>query len=187
MVNQIALISPCSKHNFWCASKHFIWGSYSFDAFNFITSINLIEIILKQYHSLRTMAYRWTALIFIFLLSYLPHIYYLYFASFPFLLAKKTHKPCITGTGSLWKRLHGALTGHLTRCTSLKTQHKKAKIIPVSPGYAGSHQETVRKRMICGENGFSGRSTQFSSLLQNALSTNTIISIWPNINIWLIQ
>lgn len=70
---------------------------------------------------------------------------------FPFCFQKPI-KTCITGIGSLQKRLHRALTGHLTRCTHLKAQHKKTKNIAASPGYAGSHQETGRKRRICEEN-----------------------------------
>lgn len=60
-------------------------------------------------------------------------------------------KTCLTGTGILKKRLHHALTGHLTG-HHLKAQHKKPKNTAKSPGDPGSHQETVRKRRICGGN-----------------------------------
>lgn len=54
--------------------------------------------------------------------------------------------------GSLQKGIHCAPADHLTRCTHLKVQHKKVKNTTTSPGCAGSHQEAVMRRRICGEN-----------------------------------
>lgn len=55
--------------------------------------------------------------------------------------------------GSLRKELRCAPADHLTRCTHLKAQHKKAKNTTTSPDCAGSHQEASdRRRRICGGN-----------------------------------
>lgn len=62
--------------------------SRSSDASNFTASNKWIEIIFKQYHRLRTMAYKQTPLIFTFLLAFQPHGYDLSLASFPFPLSK---------------------------------------------------------------------------------------------------